>query len=148
MKKILYIMLIVDILSTAIGFIALLPYSILLAILFLVLGIIGLVPLLALIRCLEDIEDLYGEINYLYGKVRKLEDRAGEPEKDEHNDVTARYEHTSKMTWKCVKCGTVNKAGSNHCENCNCEFSPDINPTYENNPKAVSRWVKPKKNKN
>ena len=34
---------------------------------------------------------------------------------------------TAKGTWECIKCGTVNKSGTTHCDNCKAEYSSYIN---------------------
>ncbi len=142
MKKILYILLVIDIISLVIGFFAILVNSIIYAVIFAVLGAVGLVPLLALIHCLDSIENLESEVSYLHYKIKKLEDN-GEEAIKENTPPSADNKDTAIATWKCVKCDTVNKAGTNHCSNCKAPYSPFINPT--DNPyakKKVSRWIK------
>lgn len=142
MKKILYILLVIDIISLIIGFFAILSNSIIYAVIFAVLGMIGLVPILALIHSLESIENLESEVAYLHYKIKKLEDN-GEEVIKENIPPSVNNKDTAVAPWECVKCGTVNKANTNHCANCKAPYSPFVNPT--DNPyakKKVSRWVK------
>ena len=146
MKKLLYVLLVIDIVALAICFIILLPASVLLAIFYLAMGVLGLIPTIAIIRCLDDIELMQDNISHLYNKLHKLEG-INQNETSENPEPAARHGEEAKLTWQCVKCGTVNKAGTTNCSYCNNEFSPVLNQTFHSNPKALSRWVKPKKKK-
>ena len=66
MKKCLYILLIIDILAIAFGFITMLTASIIYAFILLALGILQLVPIVAIIYCLDSIEDQKYTISQLY----------------------------------------------------------------------------------
>lgn len=140
MKKLLNILLIVQILSAAITFFAMLSASILLAILQLLINILIIALTLAVIFNMDDIENLKYELTRLREDLKKQ----NEPDNiKENTPPTANYNDTAKGTWECVKCGTVNKAGTTHCSNCKAEYSPFLNPT--SNPfakKKVSRWIK------
>lgn len=142
MKKILYVILVINILSLIYAFFMLFANSFFYAVLVVVLGGIGLVPLIALIKCLDNIEDLESEVSYLRYKIKGIEDNSAEEIKE--NPLTvANNRYTANATWKCIKCETVNKAGTNHCANCKAPYSPIINPTDDPYAKKkVSRWVK------
>ena len=58
MKKWLYVLLAIEIVSLIISFFAIITNSLLLAILIIPFGILGLMPLIALILCMENIEEL------------------------------------------------------------------------------------------
>ena len=146
MKKLLYVLLIINIISITIGFIILLPISVLLALLYLTIAALSLVPTIAVIRLLDDIELMQDNITHLYNKLHKLEN-LNQNETSENPEPAARHGEEAKPPWKCVKCGTVNKAGTTNCSNCDNEFSPTLNQTFHSNPKALSRWIKPKKKK-
>ena len=142
MKKILYGILVVDILSLTYAVLMLIGNSLFHAILVLVLGGISLVPIIALIHCLDSIENLESEVSYLHYKIKKLEDN-GEDVTKENTVPIANNKDTAMAPWKCVKCDTVNKAGTNHCANCKAPYSPFVNPTDDPHAKKkVSRWVK------
>lgn len=142
MKKILYGILVVDILSLIYMFFMLISYSMIYALLAAALGGIGLVPLIALIHCLDSIDDLESEVAYLNYKLKKIEDGLGEEIK-ENTVPVANNSDTAIAPWKCIKCDTVNKAGTNQCANCKAPYSPFINPTDDPYAKKkVSRWVK------
>ncbi len=140
MKKLLNTLLIVQIISSAISFFVLLSTSILLAIIQLFIGVLVITLTLAVIFNTDDIENLKYEL------TRLREDLKKQKESDnikENTPPTANYNDTAKGTWECIKCGTVNKAGTTHCTNCKAEYSPYVNPTA--NPfakKKISRWVK------
>ena len=145
MKKLLWILLVLQGFSVIYVFLALLGNNWFYAIVVLVLGILSLVPIIAILSCLYRIDDLEGENYVLKYKIKCLEDdvngereieNATHPELDRLVDAQA--------TWDCVKCGTVNKSGTTRCSNCKAEYSPIVNPTHyptKKKPK-VSRWVK------
>lgn len=148
MKKWLYILLIIDIIGMIIGCIAALLSSFIIGIIYIPLCIISILPLIAIITNIENIENLQYEVNRLKYRIKELED--GNKEITDNNDSVIfknhEYKETARGTWECVKCGTVNKAGTDTCQNCKASYSPFINPTtdpYEK--KKVSRWIKEKK---
>jgi len=146
MKKWLYVLLIINSVTLIIGFILALFTSPIYSILLLMLGLLELVPLLAIINNLENIENLNYEIYELKSRLKKFEDENNETlnETKESTPDIERKE-VARGTWECVKCGTVNKEGTDTCNNCKAPYSPFINPTsnpYEK--KKVSRWIKEK----
>ncbi|MBE6808339.1 MAG: hypothetical protein E7524_02595 [Ruminococcaceae bacterium] len=142
MKKLLYILLTINIITLIIAFFMLLGNSFIYAIIFSVLGLLELVPIFALISSIDRIESLEDEVSYLYYKLKKFEEENTEIPDSTSSPITTNPD-SAIGTWKCVKCGTVNKANTNHCSNCKASYSPLINPTsnpYEK--KKISRWVK------
>ncbi len=140
MKKLLNILLIVQIISSTISFFALLSSSILLAIIQLFIGILVVTLTLAVIFNTDDIENLKYELTRLREDFRK-QDQVYEIK--ENAPPTTNYNDTAKGTWECMKCGTVNKSGTTHCTNCAAEYSSYINPTTSPfAKKKVSRWIK------
>ena len=147
MKKSLYTLLIINIVTLVFGFIFSLFTAPLYSLLYLLLGPLELVPLFAIINNLESIESLNYEIYELKSRLRKIEDGNSQPTAENQTNVQGiEVRETARGSWECVKCGTVNKEGTDTCENCKAPYSPFINPTsnpYEK--KKVSRWIKDKK---
>lgn len=143
MKKCLFILLIVNILSIAFGFFTILGVSVIYAIIFLSIGILQLVPIIAIISCLDNIEDLQYQNSKLFSKLKKLEEEMfGKQNSDEYITAVAKGD-VAKATWECIKCGTVNKPNTSYCSNCKAPYSPFINPTDNPNAKKkISRWIK------
>lgn len=145
MKKLLWILLVIQGFSVVYSFLALLGTNWFYAVIVLVLGLLSLVPIFAIITCLYRIDDLEGENYILKYKIKNLEDDVnGEKplESETHPELDRLVD--AQATWDCVKCGTVNKAGTTRCSNCKAEYSPIINPTHyptKKKPK-ISRWVK------
>ena len=146
MRILLYILLGINILALAVAFIMMLTASPVYAVIILLLGILEIVPIIAIISCLDDIEKLKGENTMLSYRLKKLENETL-PEETVHNSYPELiHGDTAKAVWKCVKCGTVNKAGTTHCSNCKAPYSPFINPTDDPyKKKKRSRWIKDKK---
>ncbi len=146
MRKLLIILLVINIITLAIAFIMSLVASPLYAILLLLLGILELIPIIAIISCLDDIEKLKQENAMLSYRLKKLENEAL-PEKTVHNSFPElTHGEAARAVWECVKCGTVNKAGTTQCSNCRAPYSPFINPTDDpTKKKKRSRWIKDKK---
>ncbi len=147
MRKYLYILLLINILTLIYGFFAILGTSVFYAVIFLVLGLLELIPLVAIIHCLDSIEKLEEDNAMLSFRLKKIENSLG-PQSDEIKESYPELKHgeTAKAVWECVKCKTVNKAETTHCSNCKAEYSPFINPT--DNPyqkRKLSRWIKDKK---
>lgn len=146
MRKLLYIHLAINIITLAIAFIMTLVASPIYAILILLLGILSLVPIFAIISCLDDIEKLKGENTMLSYRLKKIENETI-PQETVHNSYPElAHGDTAKAVWECVKCSTVNKAGTSHCSNCKAPYSPLVNPTDDpTKKKKRSRWIKDKK---
>ncbi len=144
MLKLLYIILTVDILALVFSFFMLLSTSVAYAVVFAAVGLLGLVPILVLINHVESIEQLKNDVARLQSEVKRLSDtlNGSSPLKENGAPVLIKNE-PSRAVWECVKCGTVNKAGTNLCANCNAEYSPFVNPTDNTDKKKkLSRWVK------
>ncbi len=144
MKLLLIILLIIQIISAVIVFFTTLSTSLLLSILTLFIAILQIVLTIAVIYCLDSIEDLRADYNILLDKLHKIEDK-NNPIKVSHQTPALKQGEESKKTWKCIKCETVNKAGSKACEKCGAEYSSWINPTFDSNPNKMSRFLKEKK---
>lgn len=148
MRKFLYILLIINILTLTYAFFAVLGTSVLYAVIILALGILELVPIIAIISCLDSIEKLESENVMLSYRLKKLENEifANDIPSDKSYPELKTGE-TARAVWECIKCGTVNKAETSHCSNCKAEYSPFINPTDDPNKKPkLSRWIREKKN--
>ena len=144
MKILLKILLVLQIISAVIVFFATMTSSIILSILTLFGAILEIALTVAVIYCLDNIEDLSSDFYYLQRKVKELENGI-DPIKAAHHTPAVNHSEESKKTWKCIKCETVNKAGTTHCEKCGAEYSSIVNPTYDSNPEKMSRFLKEKK---
>ena len=145
MRKLLIVLLVINIIALCFGFFMILANSLLYAIIFLGLGILELIPIIALISCLDNIEDLQYDNKYLHEKIRKLEDAINGNNLSENSEFTYtnNSEHIASGVWECIKCGTVNKANTSKCSNCNAPYSPSLNPTDKPYTKRkISRFVK------
>lgn len=144
MRKWLYILLVIEIAASAIGFFILLLNTFWLAFIYIPLSLLGLVPIIAIIHNYDKIEDLSYELNRLKYELKNLTDSKAEEISNETLSVPAvSRKETARGAWECIKCGTVNKEGTTHCMNCKADYSPWDNPTdspYEK--KKLSRWVK------
>ena len=143
MKKWLVILLCINIFTLTLVFFMVLSTSLFYAIIIGLLGLLELIPLVALISCLDDIENLKYEHSKLIYKLRLLEDEAYQKTEDDKVPNKFAYTETARATWECVKCGTVNKAGTQTCSNCKAAYSTFVNPT--DNPytkKKISKWIK------
>lgn len=140
MKKWLYVLLVIDIISLIIVFFSLLANFTVFALVAVLSGILGLVPLFALIHCLDCVEQQGSDISYLYYKLKKLEKEQGTLEEPIISPAL-KHSDSPKKTWKCIKCDTVNKAEDSVCQGCNAEYTY-LNPTFETEPKRKSRFVK------
>ncbi len=142
MRNLLKALLIVDIICIVIEFFVLLSNSLLLALLLIPLSVLGLVPLIAVIRNMDEIDDLRATLDRLRYEVKLLSDNS-EPAKP-HDDISLpERTETARGTWECLKCNTVNKAGTTRCSNCRAKYSAWANPTdnpYEK--KKISKWIK------
>lgn len=146
MKKLLYVILIIDIIASIIGFFALLLSSFIVAIIALPFIILGFVPLFAIISNLEKIEKLEEDLAILKYQQINTQAQMSAPENfpaEENTAPAVDRKETARGAWECVKCGTVNKQGTTHCSNCKADYSPWTNPTTSpSTKKKVSRWVK------
>ncbi|MBR7133275.1 MAG: zinc finger Ran-binding domain-containing family 2 protein [Clostridia bacterium] len=146
-KVFLYIGLCIDIIGGSILFLMLIANSFLLAVTTAIGFIINIALTLAVLGLLNDFEDLQYSLRRLQEKVRLIEDENRAVQNDITPPPPPASDHTEAAigTWECVKCGTVNKAGTSFCSNCRAEYSAVLNPT--DNPlakrkKKMSRWIK------
>lgn len=140
MKKLLYILLFLQIISGVYIFFMLIGSDAFTAVLAGFICILQIALTISVIRNTEDIEQLNEETTWLRTKLKELEDVVN-PYNSAESAVPAVY----RGTWECVKCGTVNKAGTDACQSCGAAYSAEINPT--SNPFAkkkprISRFVK------
>ncbi len=138
MKKLLYVLIAIDIFSLVVGVIFLLAENIIYAIVAAALGILNLVPLFAIVHCLDTTEQNTADISYLYYKLKKLET---EEETPISYSAPLKHSDSPKKPWKCLKCDTVNKAEDSICAGCKAEYNY-LNPTFDSVPKKKSRFVK------
>ncbi len=145
MKKTLYILLALDILGVAVLFFATLSSSVIYSFVALALGILQIVPIVAIISNMDNIERLFDEVRRNKYEIKKINDKSLITETTEDNTQKQIYTEKSNGTWECIKCGTVNKEGSEKCQNCNALYSSLVNPTSSPYAKKkLSRWIKNK----
>ena len=145
MKKLLYILLFLQIISGVYLFFLFLGNNAFAAVVAVFISILQIVLTLSVIRNTEDIEQLNEETTWLRTKLKGLENIVNPYNSPESAVPAAYHGEAARGTWECVKCGTVNKAGTDVCQNCGAAYSAEINPT--SNPFAkkkprVSRFVK------
>lgn len=146
MKKLLTVLLVLQIISVALIFLVTLAVSIFSALVSLIAGILQIVLTYSVIYCLDNIDDLNSTVRLVHNKLFTLNNELN-PIKIAYQSPPVNVGEKSENSWQCVKCGTVNKEGTSHCENCGTEYSPSVNPTFTPNPKKISRFLKEKKNK-
>ena len=144
MKKLLYTILVIEILATAFSFFVNLELSFDMAFINLLLDILSMVPIIAIIVNIDSIEQLKENLDRVRCKLKNVSDEIHPKNKEESIPVPSKKPvQIARGIWECVKCGTVNKAGTGSCINCKAEYSAWDNPTdspYKT--KKVSRWVK------
>ena len=141
MKKMLYALLIVEIVLAVVAFFVLLYTSVFAAIFLSALNLLTLVPIIAIIHNINDIDELEYTLSKLRYKVKVLEDIVNKdaPENEKPTEKEAPY---STGNWTCIKCGTINKIGTNQCENCKAQYSIDCPTTNPDEKVKVSRFIK------
>lgn len=142
MRRFLQILLGVQIIASVLEFFVLLGQSFLYAVVALALSLLGLVPIIAVLRNMDEIEYLRSAVSTMRSQIRRLQDEVQEAAGESATPAVARAD-AAPGAWTCVKCGTVNKAGTARCETCKAAYSPETNPTddpYAD--KKLSRWVK------
>lgn len=144
MKKLLYAILVIEIIGAIIGFFAVALTSLITAVLVLPFILISFVPIIAIIINFENIEKLQEEVAVLrYQNSEKQRSGVVAEAPQETPPPAVDRKETARGAWECVKCGTVNKAGTTHCSNCKADYSPWTNPTTSPSAKKkLSRWVK------
>ena len=145
MKKLLYILLFLQIISGVFIFFMLIGSNAFAAVVAGFISILQIVLTLSVIRNTDETERLSEETFWLRTKLKELENIVNPYNSPESAVPAAYHGEAARGTWECVKCGTVNKAGTDACQNCGAAYSAEINPT--SNPFAkkkprVSRFVK------
>lgn len=145
MKKLLYILLFLQIISGVYLFFLFLGNNVFAAVVAGFISILQIVLTLSVIRNTDETERLSEETFWLRTKLKELEDVVNPYNSPESAVPAAYHGEAARGTWECVKCGTVNKAGTDVCQSCGAAYSAEINPT--SNPFAkkkprVSRFVK------
>ena len=145
MKKLLYILLFLQIISGVYLFFLFLGNNAFAAVVAVFISILQIALTISVIRNTEDIEQLNEETAWLRTKLKGLENIVNPYNSPESAVPAAYHGEAARGTWECVKCGTVNKAGTDVCQSCGAAYSAEINPT--SNPFAkkkprVSRFVK------
>lgn len=145
MKKLLYILLFLQIISGVYLFFLFLGNNAFAAVVAGFISILQIVLTLSVIRNTDETERLSEETFWLRTKLKELEDVVNPYNSPESAVPAAYHGEAARGTWECVKCGTVNKAGTDVCQSCGAAYSAEINPT--SNPFAkkkprVSRFVK------
>ena len=145
MKKLLYILLFLQIISGVYLFFLFLGNNAFAAVVAVFISILQIALTISVIRNTEDIEQLNEETTWLRTKLKGLENIVNPYNSPESAVPAAYHGEAARGTWECVKCGTVNKAGTDVCQSCGAAYSAEINPT--SNPFAkkkprVSRFVK------
>ncbi|HCD80925.1 MAG TPA: hypothetical protein DEQ65_01045 [Ruminococcaceae bacterium] len=145
MKKLLYILLFLQIIGGVFSFFLLIGSDAFTAVLAGFICILQIALTVSVIRNTEDIEQLSEETAWLRTKLRKLENKDNLYTEPESAVPAAYHGEAARGTWECVKCGTVNKAGTDTCQSCGAAYSAEINPTsnpYAKKKPRVSRFVK------
>ena len=145
MKKLLYILLFLQIISGVYLFFLFLGNNAFAAVVAVFISILQIALTISVIRNTENIEQLNEETTWLRTKLKGLENIVNPYNSPESAVPAAYHGEAARGTWECVKCGTVNKAGTDVCQSCGAAYSAEINPT--SNPFAkkkprVSRFVK------
>ena len=145
MKKLLYILLFLQIISGVFIFFMLIGSDAFTAVVTGFISILQIVLTLSVIRNTDETERLSEETTWLRQKLKGLENIVNPYNSPESAVPAAYHGEAARGTWECVKCGTVNKAGTDVCQSCGAAYSAEINPT--SNPFAkkkprVSRFVK------
>ena len=145
MKKLLYILLFLQIISGVYLFFLFLGNNAFAAVVAGFISILQIVLTLSVIRNTDETERLSEETFWLRTKLKELEDVVNPYNSPESAVPAAYHGEAARGTWECVKSGTVNKAGTDVCQSCGAAYSAEINPT--SNPFAkkkprVSRFVK------
>ena len=145
MKKLLYILLFLQIISGVYLFFLFLGNNAFAAVVAGFISILQIVLTLSVIRNTDETERLSEETFWLRTKLKELENVVNPYNSPESAVPAAYHGEAARGTWECVKCGTVNKAGTDVCQSCGAAYSAEINHT--SNPFAkkkprVSRFVK------
>lgn len=143
MKVLLYILLVLQIISGALLFFIFIASAWYYAFIFLFISILQATLTLVVIDNKNRIENLEFYNDNILLKLKKLENQ----EKINPTSPIPAVDqniHVAIGAWQCIKCDTINKAGTTRCSNCQTNYLPEINPTV--NPyakkKRISKWIK------
>lgn len=141
MKKLLYLLLIIKIFSAVYTFFSVLSTDLGLAIITIALGVLELALIVTVIRNTEKIDELFESVDRI--KYNMSPKTKSEAKTLSVAPTVPKKAETARGEWDCVKCGTINKAGTAYCSNCNAEYSAWTNPTLSPNAeKRYSKWIK------
>ena len=115
MKKLLYVLLVIEIVLSVAAFFMMLQTSLFSAIFLGGLNALTLVPIIALIQNINSIDNLSYDMSKLRYKVKTLEDIVNKDIPKEEK-LAETYAGGAIGNWECIKCGTVNKEGTIRCE--------------------------------
>ena len=145
MKKLLYMLLFLQIISGVYLFFLFLGNNVFAAVVAVFISILQIALTISVIRNTEEIEQLNEETAWLRTKLKGLENIVNPYNSPETAVPAAYHGEAARGTWECVKCGTVNKAGTDTCQSCGAAYSAAINPTsnpYAKKKPRISRFVK------
>ena len=145
MKKLLYILLFLQIISGVFIFFMLIGSDAFTAVVTGFISILQIVLTLSVIRNTDETERLSEETFWLRTKLKGLENIVNPYNSPESAVPAAYHGEAARGTWECVKCGTVNKSGTDACQSCGAAYSVAINPTsnpYSKKKPRISRFVK------
>lgn len=143
MKKLLYVYLTVQIFISVLNFISYLSVSMISAIIALAVSLISIIIPIVLLKYIEISEQMQTELYRLRRDLEELRKELGGIKEEKNDGSSALTQNTEVAigTWKCIKCGTVNKESTTHCENCKSAYSSEDNPTSDpSKPKKLNRW--------
>lgn len=144
MKKFLHLYLGLQIFAAIVNFIAFLQVSFVYAIILAAINLLGVIIPIAILKNIDEIDNMKSELFWLRSDLRQLERDINGEKNSENGDETAqnlKKEEFAIGTWKCIKCGTVNKQNTSHCSNCKAAYSSHESPTSDpTKPKKLNRW--------
>lgn len=144
LKVLLIILLVLQAVAGGWMFISALSQSILYALIFLFITVLQIALTVAVILHCNDLENVWYEIERLRYAVREVQNTTMTDE-----EITYSAENPAELarnTWECIKCGTVNKADTTHCDHCGAAYDATVYPTDDPSVKRkMSRWVKENK---
>ncbi len=92
------------------------------------LGLFGLfaVPCFALVGTMDRVDRQEEQLRELQEKLHRLEETRPAPATpaaaDEPQRAVPAYKPEARHPWDCVRCGTVNKAGTTACAHCGAAY--------------------------
>lgn len=142
MKKLLYILLAVQLFVAVFEFFTLMSDYFGYALVSAAVNLLSITLTVAVIRNMDEIEELWYSLNRMRHDIKVIDDNIEKPQ-DEKSAPSRAGREAARGAWECVKCATVNKTGTDTCSNCGAEYSVWNNPTVSPHAKKkLSRWVK------